>query len=162
MPPGQKYAPFDVVTVSSQVIPRRIRPAIDSNGDALDETEDLPVPAGVRYRSRRSEVRALTVSLSRATLATSTVVGFSTLVLGDSAKRPRYATATTADSPSVQSVIRNSLPIQESDIVRLDEIFDQCIGARERSFRVELPNHTVRSWSDHALWVPTTLFAVSG
>ena len=162
LPPGQKYAPFGVVTVSSQVIPRRIRPAIDSDGDPLDETEDLRPPGGVKSRSLRSVIRPLTVPPSRATRATAAGVGFSTLVLGDSAKRPRYATATTADSPNVQSVGRNSPLIQESDIVRLDEIFDQCIGARERSFRVELPNHTVRSWSDHALWVPTTLFAVSG
>jgi hypothetical protein len=151
LPPGQKYAPFEVVTVSSQVIPRRIRPAIDSDGDAIDETEDLPPP-----------VRALTVSPSRATLAMSTVVGFSTLLLGDSAKRPRHATATTVDSPSVQSVRRNSPLNQESDIVRLDEMFDQRIGARERSFQVELPNHIIRYWSDRAFWMATTLFAVSG
>src|ERR1035438_7096111 len=35
VPPGQKYAPFDVVTVSSQVLVRRIRPTSDSDGDAL-------------------------------------------------------------------------------------------------------------------------------
>jgi hypothetical protein len=161
VPPGQKYAPFDVVTVSSQVVARRIRPAIDSDGDALDEIEDLPAPAGVKSRSRRSVIRPLTVPPSRATLATSVVVKFSTLVLGDSAKRPRYATATTADSPSVQSVRRNSPLIQDSGIVRVDEMLDQRFGARERSFRVDLQNHTVRSWSDHALWIASGLFVIS-
>jgi hypothetical protein len=128
--PGQKYAPFGVVTVSSQVIARRIRLASDSDGDALEETEDLPTPAGVESRSRRSVIRKLAVSRSRATLATSAVVVFSTLALGDSAKRPRYATATTADSPSVQSVIRKSPLTQDSDIVRLVERLDQRFGAR--------------------------------
>jgi hypothetical protein len=161
LPPGQKYAPFEVVTVSSQVIPRRMRPAIDSAGDPLSETEDLRPPAGVKSRSRRSVIPTLAVSRSRATLATSAVVGYSTLVLGHSAKRPRYATATTAASPSVQIVRRKSPLIQDSDIIGVDEMLNQRFGARERSFRVDLQKHTFRSWSDHALWIATNLFVIS-
>ncbi|MGD0471586.1 MAG: hypothetical protein ABSB70_00010 [Candidatus Velthaea sp.] len=128
-----------MLTVSSHVIVRRILPAIDSDGGALDEIEDLPARAGVKRKSWRSAVRALTVSPRRASLATSTVVGFGTPVLGDSAKWPRYATATTAASPSIQSVRRNSPLIEDRAIVRLDEMLLQGFGARERSFRFELP-----------------------
>jgi hypothetical protein len=153
--PGQKYAAFGVVTVSSQVIPRRIRPAIDSDGEAL------PTPAAVESRSRRSVIRTLAVSPNRATLATFAFVGFSTLVLGDSAKRPRYATAATADSPNVQSVRRNSPLIQESHIVRLDEIFISALW-RTRSVlsgsRVAEPR--VRAWSDHAFQIATTFLCL--
>jgi hypothetical protein len=159
--PGQKYAPFAVVTVSSHVIARRILFAIDFGYDGLEETEALPSVVDRKSLSRRSVIRKLAVSRSRATLATSAVVGFSTLVLGDSAKRPRYAIATIVDSPSVQIVRRNSPLIQDSDIIGVDGMLNQRFGARERSFRVDLQKHTVRYWSEHALWIATDLFLVS-